>query len=140
MSTDVKLTYFYGNVPLGVLEKTEGGYVYTSYTANEEMLQMRGHLYYSEYGLWHSYKRESKKLFPDMENVIDACSRSDIQERAGICPEDSRWKKLVKLSRLKFFPSGFYVQPTKDMEEESNYHLTPRTNATDSSSKFDDGW
>jgi len=140
MSDNMKLTYYYCSIPFGVLEKTKSGYSYTSYTANEQILLTQGLLDYSEYGLWNSSKRESKTLFPDMVQVITECSRRDILERAGIRPQDSRWEKLVKLARLKFFPRGFYVQPTGDMEEESNYHLTYHENVAGDSRKDDKDW
>jgi len=136
----MKLTYFFCRIPLGVLEKTDNGYAYTSYTANEHWLLNRGSLCYSEYGLWDSYGRESRKLFQDMEELLAQCSRRDILERAGISPQDSRWEKLVKLAQLKFFPSGFYVQPTGDMEEESNCHLTYHENVAGDSRKDDKDW
>jgi len=136
----MKLTLFFCRVPLGVLEKGESGYAYTSYTANEQMLLIQGALFYSEYGLWDSYRRESKTLFRDMERFLAECSRRDIQERAGISPEDSRWEKLVKLAQLKWFPSGFYLQLTGNVEEECNYHLTSRKNEDGGSQKDGKGW
>ena len=104
----MKLYYFFCDTPLGFLTKTEKGYAYTSNIDNEQ--KFRDHTAVScEYSLWGSLNRESRELFPEMERILRECSRKDIQERAGISPQDSKWDRLVKLSRLSFYPAGFYV-------------------------------
>lgn len=104
----MQLHYYFCDVPLGVLTKTEKGFADTSNIANEQKL--RDHIVVScEYNLWGCLNRESRELFPEMERFLIKCSRKDIQEMAGISPQDSKWDKLVKLSRLRFYPSGFYT-------------------------------
>jgi len=105
-----KLKYMYCEREMGILEKVENGYRYTSNVANEQALLEEGLLAYSEYSLWFSHNRESQKLFVDFTKFLEETSRRDILERAGITPEDSKWEKLVKLSKLMWFPRGFYVQ------------------------------
>jgi hypothetical protein len=121
----MRLTLFYRRVPLGVLEKNENGYAYTSYIENEETT--RGFLHDYQYGLRGSFKRESRKPFPVFEEILENCSRKDIQERANINPKDSKWEKLVKYSQLNWFTPNFYVQQTGDTEEESKHHLVSET-------------
>jgi hypothetical protein len=95
---------------MGILEKVENGYKYTSNAENEQMLLEKGFLDHSEYSLWFSYGRENKVLFADFDEFLAEVQRRDILERAGITPADSRWEKLVKLSKLTWYPRGFYVQ------------------------------
>lgn len=109
MQDNVKLILFYCTTPLGVLEKSNNGYVYTSNIKNEQRLSEEHLLISSDYNLYNSFKRESRKLFPEFERFIEQ-TRKDILERAGILPEDSQWDILVKLSQRPTFPSGFYVQ------------------------------
>jgi hypothetical protein len=105
----MELSYCFCGVQLGVLTRTAKGYAYTSNLANEEKLRdhtvVRGN-----YNLWWSLKRESRVHFPEMEIFLTQCLRQDIQERAGISQQDSRWDKLVKLSRLHWYPAGFYLE------------------------------
>ena len=105
-----KMTLCYSGHPLGILEKTDNGYRYSSNIEIEQDLKDRGVLMHSEYSLWYSVKRENKKLFPEFVTIINNCRRQDIMEQAGIIPQDSMWGKLVKLSRLSWFPQGFYVR------------------------------
>jgi hypothetical protein len=120
----MQLTLFYRGIPLGVVERTENGYRYTSYTENEQEPLKRRWFTQSDYNLWGSFKREKPMLFSEFEKIISDCRRSDILEAAEINPKDSLWDKLVKLSHLNWHQSNnFYVQQTGDMEEESKYHL-----------------
>jgi len=114
-----KLVYYYRDVPLGVLEKTEKRYVYTSNIANEQKLRDNIAVR-ANYELWGSFKRESSELFPEMARLLEKFSRQDIQERAGIKPEDSVWEKLVKISQLNVYPAGFYVQPIGEAENRTD--------------------
>ncbi|MCL2072657.1 MAG: hypothetical protein FWH18_01950 [Marinilabiliaceae bacterium] len=91
------------------MEKTENGYIYNSDIANEQYLLDKHILTRSDYGLWNSINKKSKTLFPDFEDIIMSCSRSDILYRANICSSDSKWDKLVKLSALKWFTPNAYV-------------------------------
>ena len=102
---------------MGVLENTEKGYVYTSNTENEQMLLDSKHLAHSMYSLWYSYNRVSKELFIDFQRILSKAKRRDIVERAEINSNDSDWEKLVKLSELKYYPSGFYVQSEENVKE-----------------------
>ena len=109
----MKICYMYGKKKLGVLEKTEDGYVYNSDLANEQYFRDRMILTYSckSYSLWHSANRKSRALFPEMMNVVRSCWRADILEHAKINPNDTPWERLVKLSQLKWYPNNhFYVQ------------------------------
>ena len=101
---------------MGILEKVENGYKYTSNVENEQMLLEKGFIEHSEYSLWSSCGRENNVLFADFDEFLAEVQRKDILERAGITSEDSRWEKLVKLSKLTWFPRGFYVQV---LEEET---------------------
>ena len=96
---------------MGELEKTDDGYyVYTSNAENEELLLVQGFLSLHGYNLWGSQGRKSKELFQEFKRFVAQAKRADIVKRAGINPEDSEWERLVKLSKLSFFPTGFYVQ------------------------------
>ena len=106
---ELKIGYYYRSILLGVLEKTENGFIYTSNIANEQYSVDKGILTFSEYGLWNSYKRESKTLFSDFVDLLKSCSRIDILETAKISSTDSRWEILAKLSRLEWGTSSFYV-------------------------------
>ena len=53
-----KLVYCFCEVPVGVYEKTEKGYAYTSNIANEQKLRKRSLVFSSKYNLWGSFKRE----------------------------------------------------------------------------------
>jgi len=106
----MKLKYFYCTHELGILEKVEDGYRYTSNVSNEQMMLQRRLYFRCEYDLWDSNKRTSEELFPAFQKIVADANREDIVKRAGITPDDSDWEKLVKLSKLKYFPSGFYVQ------------------------------
>ena len=109
----------YCTYEMGILEKVENGYKYMSNVENEQMLLDKGLLAYYEYNLWFSYNRESKVLFADFKKFLAEVKRKDILERAGITPEDSKWETLVKLSKLKWFPSGFYVQMLEEAKNET---------------------
>ena len=105
----MKIGYYYRGILLGMLEKTENGYSYTSDTANEQYI-MDGQLLTSdEYKLWNSYKKESKTLFSDFEHVLNRCQRKDILEDAKISSTDSKWEALVKLSKLSWNTCNTYV-------------------------------
>jgi len=136
----MRITLYFYKTPMGVLERNEKGYVYTSYIENEQMLRERRLMSDSEYSLWGSYKRGSKLLFPEFERIIEQCSRQDIVQNAEINSDDSKWDKLIKLSRLQWYPRGFYVQQTTDMEAERDYHLMPRENVTGNLQADDGGW
>ena len=140
MSNSTKLTFFYCDTPLGFLEKTENGYSYTSYIENEQMLKDKQFLFDFEYDLWYSSNRNSRELFTDIENFLEDFSRADIQERAEINPQDSVWEKLIKFASLNIFPSGFYLQQTKNIEEERNYHLKHCEYNSDHSRKNNEKW
>ena len=124
----MKVGYYYGSRLLGILEKTEQGYSYTSNTVNEKVLSDRWLLFSGEYPLFNSYKKTSNILFPDFKRILfneDVFAgakifgfehnskwgiRKDIMERAKISSDDTEWDVLVKLSKLSWFPSnGFYV-------------------------------
>jgi len=113
----MKLKYFYCTTPLGILERTPNGYKYTSNVRNEQRLKEGYLLTEANYGLWNSSGAESSELFPDIERVLDT-RREDIWERAGVTPQDSKWEKLVKISQLPTFPSGFFLRVTDDTDEE----------------------
>jgi hypothetical protein len=56
--------------------------------------------------------------------IIECTQRKDILKESAMNPEDSRWEKLIKLSKLKWHETNdFYVQETGDMEEESKYYF-----------------
>jgi len=116
VDTTNKIILYYRRIPLGALERTENGYMYSSDFENEQKVKNIGLLTYSEYSLWNSTKRESKKLFPEFLEIINKCSRADIVEMASITSQDSMWDKLVKLSRLEYFTPNFYVQQTEENE------------------------
>ena len=128
MPSDTKITLHFRRIPLGVLERTENGYMYTSYPENEQTIHELLLAY--GYKLWHSFKRENRMLFPEFEHIIKNCRRKDILEFAGITDRDSRWDKLEKLSRLEWFTSDLYVQQTTDIDEESSYYLKSREKTT----------
>jgi len=109
-----KVGYFYCKTPLGILERTENGYVYNSNISNEQSLKDEQILTSSEYDLWNSLNRESPELFPDIVKVIEAFSREDILKRAKVTSCDSIWEKLVKIAQLKVFPTGFNLQQSDD--------------------------
>jgi hypothetical protein len=111
--SDIKLKYFYCTLPVGILTKTRKGFSYSSNIEAEQDLLRKKLLSYTEYGLWDSKNREADDLFTDF-NLLVAELRKDIITRANIFPQDSNWEKLVKLSDLDFFPSGFYVQRVCD--------------------------
>ena len=126
----MKIGFYYNSTLLGYLEKTKNGFAYTSNIPNEKMLIKKRFLIYGDnsyrllnsfsYQLWNSFKREKRMLFPEFEDLLITISRrADIMKRAKIEPTDSRWEKLVKLSALKFYPSGFYVQQV-DLSSSSN--------------------
>ena len=112
---DIKLTLFFRRMPLGVLERTEKSYRYTSYLDNEQTL--RELLIAHDYTLFGSFKREKKELFPEFKEILTNCSREDIQKNAGIDLQDSMWEKLVKLSRLNYLTPNLYVQQAPDIGE-----------------------
>jgi len=101
---------------MGVLERTERGYMFSSNLENEQKIKDVGILTSHDYSLWHSIKRENKKLFPEFVQIINNCRRADIIKAASITPQDSMWDKLVKLSRLSWYTPNFYVQPAEDFE------------------------
>ena len=123
MSDNTELTLFLRRVPLGVLKKNQDGYSYTSYIENEQQTKIMDLLEAYGYSLRGSFNRQNCKLFPEFRGIINSCSRADIQERAKISPQDSMWDKLVKLSQLNWFTPNFYVQLTKNIEEERDYYL-----------------
>ena len=106
-----KVTLCYRGLVLGVLEKTDCGYMYSSHYDNEQKARDSGLLTKSEYSLWYSKKRESKKLFPEFVEIINSCRRADIMELAYITTKDSTWEKIVKLSQLDWHTTNFYLQP-----------------------------
>ena len=110
MPDDVKLTLFFRRIPLGVLERTENGYRYTSYIENEQKAVNDTPLLAYGYRLQFSSGRESPKLFPEFMGIIDSCSRKDILEQTGISPQDHPWEKLVKLSAVEWLTTNLYVQ------------------------------
>jgi hypothetical protein len=136
---NIKLTLYFRRIPLGVLEKIENEYIYTSYIENEQQTQLMQLLTTYEYSLWGSSKRKTRKLFSEFEEIIIRCSRADILEYASINPQDSAWDKLIKLSRLQWFTPNFYVQQTKDIEAERNYYLKPSKAAIEFSPQNDGG-
>ena len=112
--------------PSEILRKIKNDYVYTSYIENEQILKDKRVLLSSEYNLWCSLNSISNKLFNEIENILKDFSRKHIQESAGINPQDSVWNKLIKISELNVFPSGFYLQQTKDYDEERTHYLQLR--------------
>ena len=103
------MLYFYFNsTVLGFIEKTEQGYLYTSIAPNEQRYRY-DYSFRNDYSLFDSINRESDVLFPEFKRFLFS-RRSDTLERAKIDATDSEWIKLVKLSKLNWFPSGFYVQ------------------------------
>jgi len=110
VSNKMKLKYMYNTHEMGVLEKVEDGYQYTSNAHNEETLLNQGVLMRNEYGLWGSQKRTSNMLFAEFQEFLAETTRRDILRRAEITADDSDWERLVKLSRLQYFPRDFYVQ------------------------------
>ena len=121
MTDTTKLTLFFHRMPLGVLEKTENGYRYTSYADNEQ--ELRDLLIAHDYTLFGSFKREKKELFPEFKEILKSCSREDIRKDAGIDPHDSMWEKLVKLSILDFLTPNLYVQRAPDIGDERGCHV-----------------
>jgi len=118
---NMKLTLFYCDLQMGVLEKTEKGYVYNSNIENEErMIDLIESklLPDSVYSLWYSYNRVSKELFIEFQRIVSKAKRRDIVERAEITSNDTLWEKLVKLSELRYYPTGFYVQSEENISKQ----------------------
>ena len=110
---------------MGILEKTDAGYSYTSDVANEQYLKDKWLIDESNYGLFKSHKRESETLFIDFERLLWNV-RPDCLDKANISfaysdndkvykpylnhaiVTDPSWEALIKLSFLPTFPSGFY--------------------------------
>jgi len=110
----MNLFLYFANACLGVLKKTTDGYVYNSKTANECHLMEYRNLEYM-YKLANSIERKSEHLFPEFIEMVREL-RKDILESAGIKSQDSYWTKLVKLSRLKWYPGAyFYVKQHKSI-------------------------
>ena len=105
----MRIYYYYCSTVLGFVEKTEDGYMYTSNIPNERELKKNLLITESRYTLFDSFERESKELFPEFKEFCRSM-RDDILCRAKINSGDSEWDMLVKLSKLKWYPSGFYVQ------------------------------
>ena len=121
-----KLTYFSFGTPMGILSKANIGYIYTSYVGNEIYYKDYKNVAHISYELWN-YNEKSFFNFPfDIREFLSNCKRKDIVEDARIEPCDSDWDRLVKLSKLNFGDSRFYLKPTKDIEEERTYFLKPR--------------
>ena len=125
----MKIYYYYGTTVLGFVEKTENGYMYTSNIPNEQKLKSKWLITESDYKLFDSFERESEELFPEFKKLIPGDDpdeydpmtyyqnayysrriRPDIIDRAKINFGNSEWEMLVKMSKLNWFPSGFYVQ------------------------------
>ena len=123
----MKLKYFYNTTPLGTLEKTQEGYKYTSNVRNEERLREKRILSNMNYSLWNSSGQESADIPPDIMKAL-ATMRGEILERAGVTPEDSIWDVLVKVSRRKTLPSGFYLQEDELTQETD---IAPKTDKTE---------
>ena len=102
---------------MGVIEKLENGYAYTSNIRNEQKLAEGYILTSVNYNLFGSNKKESRVLFPEFKALVENL-RADILERAEINPDDSEWERLVKLSKSPAFSSGFYVQQNNDIAAE----------------------
>jgi len=115
----MKISLFYCGMELGWLEKTEKGFSYTSNIEVEQEIREERIRIETQYKLWSSIEREEKNLFLEFEHILMACRRSDIVQDAGIDSNDSRWDKLVKLSKLRWFPQGFYVQQCKQEDDKN---------------------
>lgn len=123
----MELNFYYGTTLLGIIEKIENVYIYTSNIRNEQILKNKMHLSKTEYDLFDSCKRESEALFVEFKRLLWN-NLPDTLERANISFTYSEndlvykpyinttkvteppWEALVKLSKLKWFPSGFYVK------------------------------
>ena len=124
----MKIFYYYGSTVLGFVEKTENGFMYTSNIPNEQKLRSERLITESDYKLFDSFERESEELFSEFKQLIPGNDpdeydpttywqnpynrrvRPDTIDRAKINFGDSEWEMLTKMSKLNWFPSGFYVQ------------------------------
>ena len=107
----MKLSLYFCRHQMGVLERIDKDYIYSSNIDTEESLMKQRFLQLHEYSLWYSQNRHSKELFPEFSSILRAVAkRKDILKRAEITSKDSDWEKLVKLGELRWFPTGFYVQ------------------------------
>ena len=59
-------------------------------------------------------------LFIDFQRILSKAKRRDIVERAEINSTDTDWEKLVKLSELMYYPSGFYVQSEENVNKQKS--------------------
>jgi hypothetical protein len=114
----MKISLCFRQLQIGVLERTSDGYSYTSNRANEQ--EIRELLGTFEYKLWDSKNRLSKILFPEFERILKSCSREDIVKRARLNTDDTKWNKLVKLSRLNWLTPNLYVQTVDYSGEKDN--------------------
>ena len=120
----MRIYYYYCSTVLGFVEKTEDGYKYTSNIPNEQNLKRNLLVTESRYTLFDSFERECKELFPEFKDFIRSM-RPDIINRAKINSGDSEWEMLVKLSKLKYYPSGFYVhEKLNEVRQKSNINQT----------------
>lgn len=108
----MKLDYVYGDTVIGQLEKkADGKFIYTPNVTNQKKLLERNKaLGGLERGLWNSESIESDELLAAFDRVIKDFSREDIIKKAQINAEDTKWDKLVKLSKLNVFASTFHVR------------------------------
>jgi len=121
-----QLTYYSFGTPLGILEKSNIGYIYTSYTGNEHYYREYKRPAHFSYELWNSDKKGLLLLPYDIYEFLNNCKREDIVAKAKIEPNDSEWERMVKLSKLNVMEGRFYVKPTGNVEQERIFYLKPR--------------
>jgi len=104
-----KIELFWCGFKMGVLEKTDKGYVYNSNLEGEQKARDIGYFLRHEYNLWYSVRRRSKDLFSVFVEIIDDCGNAYLV-KDHINPKASMWDKLVTISQFEWFPKDFYVQ------------------------------
>lgn len=94
---------------LGYLTFADEQYIYNSYTVGEDFARRHYPVAMDLYGLYKSKNKTSKEIFPILSDFLEATSRGDIVERAGIVATDSDFEKLVKFSKLNIQSDEFYI-------------------------------
>ena len=105
----MKLALMFYDTKLGILEKVQDGYIYTSNIEGEKAMQKRLPDLCVLYDLAGSNALKTKTLPRQFVDIIKKFSRPDIIEAAGIASGDGDFEKLVKLASLPTFPKNFYV-------------------------------
>ena len=114
----MKMIYRFFDIPLGVLEKREDGFIYNSFPEGEKYVRETVCDWMLEPYTWfNSVDLEIKEL-PDsiVEWVMDCTrpERPDLVKSFKILETDSIWERLVKITKGNLNPIDFNLVAYKE--------------------------